>query len=532
MNASATRVGHWWAAGGVLLLAVAFRLYGLSGEMPPDSLVYAQHAWNLADGSFRLATDSWYAHRFPVFTPAAPLYSWFGVGAITTNTWPLVLSLGQIVFAMLVGWKLFGRGAGLLSGLLLAVYPLDVIEAGRLLPDMVMGGLVGWAGALWMLTTCVRPGGRKGVLLLAGICLALAVVVRPYALLLVVYLAADSWIRRVPGRSLLWVLAGMAAVAFPLLAVYQLETGDFLYRARVISQTYSSGVMAEDPQWLYYIAHIWSPKRLTGLLPVLLVGSAFFVLFRPDRVRGSLLLWIVLFVSFLQFGSMSLSEFVPILKRTRFLTAVSLPSAVLLGSVLAAMAGLTTARFWLYERAPRLLRPVRVALIIGGIIVFAASLWRIDLDRATKLPQVRGIEAVAAEVRQHPHTPILLDHWRSAIRLAYYLDFTEGSHYYEGADDATRMQQNRMPSGSRFGYLDWYPDASQIPEALVLLDDRVLASYRTSVSRGLTYRSGEIPDFAFQPPDYWDLILAHGGFRLYLVEPSGSSPPESSGRAP
>ncbi|NNK48641.1 MAG: hypothetical protein HKP01_07195, partial [Gemmatimonadetes bacterium] len=236
----------------VLLVALVLRLFALSGEMGPDSTVYAQYAWNLLHAEFSLDSGSWYAHRLPVFAPVSVVYSIAGVGKTSTSAWPLLVSLLQVAAAFWLGRRLFGTPAGWIAGLVLATLPLDAIEATRLMPDVIFGAFAGIAGALWM----AGPSGRRTGLG-AGVLLALATVVRPYALLLLPLFVVDAWFVDDRRRMLPWVAAGLAIVVVPLLSVYALETGDPLYRWRVVSSAYSSGVMAEGSAFEFY------PRLLT-----------------------------------------------------------------------------------------------------------------------------------------------------------------------------------------------------------------------------------------------------------------------------
>ena len=156
----------------VLALALGIRLYALVGDMSPDALVYAQHAYNLINGTFSLWPDSQYAHRLPVFTPTALLYAAFGVGKFTTHLWPLLLSLGQIVAVVWLGTRMFSPRTGVLSGALLAMFPLDVRLARQLLPDIVLGALITVSVVTWLMAFYRRPRPGRVLLLLSGVALA------------------------------------------------------------------------------------------------------------------------------------------------------------------------------------------------------------------------------------------------------------------------------------------------------------------------------------------------------------------------
>jgi 4-amino-4-deoxy-L-arabinose transferase-like glycosyltransferase len=497
---------------GVTLLAFALRWYALSGEMGPDSTVYAQYAWNVLQGDFTLGSPDQYTHRLPVFVPVSLFYALAGVGRVTTAAWPMLLSLAQVVAAFLLGRKLFGPATGVFAGLLLASFPLDAIEAGRLMPDVIMGSLIGISGAVWMASP---DRSTRWTGLASGLLLTLATAVRPYALLMLPLFVADSLVQPRLRRRLPWVGLGVLAMAAPVTAAYALTTGDPFYRAGVISAVYASGVLAEGAGLYYYPRLIWTPWHPTGLHPLLLSGSVLICLIGgPGRERVRLLAWIAAFLGFLQFGSMSLSEWVPILKRIRFLTPVSLPASVLAGSVVAGVAGWTAERRWWTSARGRL----RTALRAGALIVLAGLLalciWRIDLDRSSRVPRYEAFEAVALRVAGAD--PIIVDHWRTAIRLAYHLEFTSGAHYYRN-DDRARMDRDRQHPDARLGYLRWYPDSNDVPQSWVLIDEETLAGLRRFAGEGRTFAESDVPAWALDPPPDWSLEFEGAGLRLYRV---------------
>jgi hypothetical protein len=71
------QIAIWTAV--LLVVAFALRCYAITDDMYPDSVIYAQDAYNLLHGTFTLRDDSWYTHRLPVFAPVALAYAAWGV---------------------------------------------------------------------------------------------------------------------------------------------------------------------------------------------------------------------------------------------------------------------------------------------------------------------------------------------------------------------------------------------------------------------------------------------------------------------
>jgi hypothetical protein len=312
-----------------------------------------------------------------------------------------------------------------------------------------------------------------------------------------------------------WIAAGLAIVILPLLLWYEIDTGDPFFRVSVVSSIYGSGVIAEGARLGYYPGLMWTPWHATGLHPLLLVGCVGISVLGPGRDRLRLLAWIGAFFLFLQFGSMSLTSWVPILKRLRFLTPISLPAAVLIGSVLAGLGGWTReTRIWTPSTG-WLRWGLRTGLALGLLGLIALCIWRVDLDRGQRVPRYEAFEMVSARLLEEPTTPVFVDHWRTAIRLAHHLHFEAGAHYYHDADDRVRMDRENLPSESRLGYLRWYPAADELPAVFIVVDGEALAGAMSLASEARTYAEGDIPLYAAEPPPGWTLELEHAGLRLY-----------------
>jgi 4-amino-4-deoxy-L-arabinose transferase-like glycosyltransferase len=517
----------WVAA--VLFVGVALRLYVITDDPSPDSFIYAQHAHHLLKGTFTLRDDSWYVHRLPVFAPVAAAYAALGVNVWTTHAWPLLCSMLELILTMWLGFRLTGRSVGLVAGALLALLPLSASQAGRLLPDGVMATLLTVAAVTWIGGRERADGRSRLLMVLSGVCLALAMVIRVYAVLLVVLYIGDILRRPRTARDLLWPALGGLAVVLPLAAVYRAATGDALYPLRVVSSAYGQQLAPQAvSQLLFYPSILWHPRTEFALHAWLFAGAIVFALVRRERGHVLLLLWTLPLLLFLEFGTMSFSAYVPVFKERRFLTVLAAPLSLLAASMLCALVPWSRERL---RRAPnpRLWRAAAVA--VGAVLLLAGvadSLFVLRRDRVLYGWQSRQTRAVVALLSAEPDLPILVDHWRTASRLAYFFDFREGADLYVGADDRLRMRRDVDADRGRFQYLCWYRESGRLPAGLVVLEDSVLAdaSRADSTSTG-PFFVGEIPAYAYHPPASWRLVRRLGTWRIYRTPPAGGALPQS-----
>src|SRR5262245_36393641 len=509
----------------VIVLAIAYRLWGMTGDITYDPAVYAQDAFNLLHGTFNLNTDSWYSHRLPVFVPVAPIYAALGVGDLSTNLWPLLLSTLQILAVIWVGGRLLGGPTALLAAVLLAIHPLDVTYSGFLSPDIVQASLLTFSCAFWILGIEGRAYPSRLFLFLSGLFCALAADTRAFALLIVVFFAGYAVWTRIPWRSFAWWGLGLAAVGVPLALTYTLVAGDPLLPVRAMSSFYGNPANAEGANLLFYPRLILRLRSNNGLFSLFFAAAAVWALARRTRERLILLAWIAPILLYLQFGSMSFRAYVPVFKWERFLTPFLAPAALLSASVVMEAAPPLAVRIARMLRA-RDPAPWRRGLVAGVVLALLVnSLWIVKAHLAEHVPVGAGFKAAAQVLESDASMPILFDHWRTAIQFGYYLRFQEGSHLYEGADETRRMLRGPTTAGTRLGYLKWYESPGLLPDAFVVLDDRVLAEAERAAAADPTrskFPAKDIPIYAHDPPPSWRLLGRFGTVRVFRT--AGGTP--------
>ncbi|MBK9674760.1 MAG: glycosyltransferase family 39 protein [Betaproteobacteria bacterium] len=95
---------------------------------------------------------------------------------------PMIASLGTIVLAYLYGRYLSSDAVGLLAALLLAVFPLDVVNASLLFPDTILGACT--AFGVYLVMRSEKSKHWFAMSLVAGLVLGIAWLVKVEAILL------------------------------------------------------------------------------------------------------------------------------------------------------------------------------------------------------------------------------------------------------------------------------------------------------------------------------------------------------------
>ena len=240
----------------VLLLGLAVRLLffqGFLGMGAAHDDLFSSKAYDVVQswksGAFWAPGDPKdpLALRMGIILPTALSYLVFGVNEASMALYPLACSLISLFLTIYLGTTLFDRHTGLLAGLLLAVFPLDVLYATVLWPDTPMCTFQ--LLALLLLLKGEREGNTgitsPGMLFLAGFSVGLAYIAKVSGLLIILPMAAYLFNRRARVWAWGWVAVGLL-MGFLVETVYLwVASGDLLARIRWFNPMRDHGVPIE-----------------------------------------------------------------------------------------------------------------------------------------------------------------------------------------------------------------------------------------------------------------------------------------------
>ncbi len=502
-----------------LVIRVALFFGGVRGS---DAYAYAQYAYNIAEGRYDVMTadtQAYYGFRYAVLLPTAAAYALFGANDWSSALFPLLASLATLVLVVRLGIAWLDRETALLAGLLHAFFPLDVINATLLGPSSFIPVLsAGAMLAFWQAGRATSAGSTRAMLYLtSGICIGMASQARAVGLLLlgtIVFMTfgVSGWRARLTALGL--VGAGCVLPLALESVYYWYATGDPLYRMTAmqsVNEAVSGGFGPEyDVSWAYY------PRAMLGLdlggfawfgfFGYLAVGAVGLALARKELRRVlPLLLWAVPVFAYLEFGSMSLTRYLPIWKAYTYLSLISVPM-VLLGSY-----GLTTLCTSARSVGTRVVfQRIGLAVLLAGLAV--TSLYGSYRVRQNIQDDARPYQIVANAVQAHPQRIIYVPHERWALFLNYYLGYQTGYRFF---------QHPRGVGSGRFRDLWEEADPRELPMAYVVLHDRYLY-FDTSVRS--VGRDERLPNYVFNPPASWRTVVqeraepAYNSFVLFETD--------------
>jgi len=190
---------HGWALAGLLLLALGLRLAGLGHGLPltiphcdtPKQLAQIPHfvSGNFDPGfSYPMGHIYLYsgmislwrgitgqAEPLPELNPNHPASA--GGYILAARAIQVVLGVGCVLWLVLIGRGLWGRPAGLLAGLLLALDPIHLTYSRQVMGDVPQAFWI--LASLWAALAAARRGGWE-LLLLSGLLAGLALATKLY----------------------------------------------------------------------------------------------------------------------------------------------------------------------------------------------------------------------------------------------------------------------------------------------------------------------------------------------------------------
>jgi hypothetical protein len=127
---------YWTYFGFIVVAALLMRLACYTGLIASDDVGYSHFAQLIAQLHYKPELHH-YALRYGLIIPLGALYALFGVREWTTVLLPILASAASVPAVMLIADKLLGRRVALLTGLLVATFPLALRYATILFPEPI-----------------------------------------------------------------------------------------------------------------------------------------------------------------------------------------------------------------------------------------------------------------------------------------------------------------------------------------------------------------------------------------------------------
>jgi len=517
-----------WILCGIVLVALALRLYAFRGYFGTDDGEYARLANAMVRGNWGAFIDENYIRNFhapahlpfrtALIAPLAFLFGFFGVGELVLVSYPLLISILGVILAFVCGRYMFGVNAGLIAAAFWAVFPVDVTLATQFLPDAI-ASFYASLGVLVVLYT--RASGPRhashGLLggLAAGLLFGISWLSKESIVYLVplcgLLLIADFWTDAKKTWPL-WAGVAVASVGVLLaeMVVYGVLKGDFLLRMheneRSFMQT-KSYLFYEGSRFGWPVGGSHAKALLKRLfldgpgtillnyqflyLPFLgLLGAAYGAYWK-DRSFLIPGLWLITLVLAYDLSSSSFSAYTPLVLLDRYLHPILLPASLLTAALIVKLLGKTAAVAAGSDSRERFFWGSVVAVMVVSIAGYSVFRTVRDVDRIRSIYSVRQIAGL-----MNPTDMVYTDPLTGkALEFFWRFPSSTGLVNFEGM-----RAEDIKPGG------------------FVFVDKHRLDWLKVNVSMWLTKDYGyHEPEFSGRAPDSWTRLWRNENGTLYRV---------------
>ena len=395
--------GNRWLIPAIVALGCLLRMFLFTGLAVGDDVFYQLQAIAHAlDGTWPPEPYHWQT-RLAITLPTAAVIRLAGLHHWTMIVLPLAASTAGIYVTYRIASDFVDQRAALIATLLHAVYPLELIYATHLFPDVPVGLLQ--TLSLWFWIRGLRHD-RPADYALAGLCFGLG------------YLCRETIIMSGPAYIALWVLFGrwrrpaMSVSALVTVSIVAAEV--LLYWATTGNPQYRLDAMAAQQQSPENLALIrqsvsgggfWTDPLLMlltnqefGLFQLALIAVVVPVWRRCPHLRPLVVWWAASFL-WISYGTTVPTDYVTLQRDPRYTSVLTAPTVIVLGQMtallswrprVAAVAGLALSGIAgaMLDQGPTLIEPHRAAArsryaaeaVLEPIEYYGAR-WHSGLDR-------------------------------------------------------------------------------------------------------------------------------------------------------
>ena len=457
----------------IVLFAVIIRFLFFTGVGLSDDLLYSYYSNQISKGNFHFPTDH-HGTRIGIVYPVGFLYSLFGVNDFASALLPFIFSIGNVILIYFFGKLLFNKRIGLIASFLMAIFPLDVIFATKPMPDVPSAFFLGLG--MYLFFSAEREN-KNFKYLGCGLSLGISFLLRENAILIALFFMAYALYHRKFKWNYFLIGAGFAFWLLFEMLVFYASTGNPLYRYQAVNQHYLDIWNSENyygrgsfPSLLFhYPFMIFTNPQLGAFFPFIFIALWFCIAYRKKETYP-LIMWLVLVLAYISFGSASLSAYLPLPAVPRYIMMIEFPSMLLLSYFLSQK-----------NKLMNLLMPSVMGILLITSIMFSYIVVKADNQ------ENNYYDSLYQSVKDYPN--ILTDP-RTRMKLEYVSGYK------------TEINQ--------FDYCEENCNSYRIE------DKHVLVNYRMLDRLTFIHPTLKFPDFVKNPPD-WRIIKQNEDFVLYYA---------------
>ncbi|QDT34652.1 ArnT family glycosyltransferase [Thalassoglobus polymorphus] len=317
----------------IITAGFLIRISFFTGLAMGDDVIYAAQVLSLAHGSNpTLEQTHWTTRAGMTFLPSAILKTTGNI-QFSFVAIPLFFSTLKIAVAIIGGNILLGRKYGILSGIIMAIIPLEIIYATHFFPDIPVSCLSSLSLLFWI--HALKTDSRLSFLL-AGLCFGIGYLFRETILLDgPVYIALLVTSGRIIRPKILIATIAPLTILVIESVLFNFYHGDPLYRIdsilhqqenpanlTLISTSTAGGGFITDPLLMLLLSHEFSIFMTASLV------LAFFSI--RNLKTAPFAIWLIFGFIWQYYGTTVPTDWVPLQRDPRYSAGLTIPAAFIL----------------------------------------------------------------------------------------------------------------------------------------------------------------------------------------------------------
>jgi len=312
----------------IIIFGILLRVIFFSGYQVGDDKHYLLQAYKFSTGNFAPGENLW-SLRIGLVGPTALFFFLFGINEFSAVLFSLLCSIGSIILIYYFGKLLFDKNTGVMSAFLLSFFPLDVIFATHLYPDIPLEFFLS-LGVFFFLKG--EKTDKKIYYLLSGIFIGIAYLQRITALLIVFFfIFYILYKKRFKINHLIVAMVVLVIFIFES-CIYYFQTGNFFYQyLTIISHGINIGYpLTRGTNWIIEPLFILTTEQELGFFYYFIFPVTVYLIFKRDKNIIIPLLWIIPLFLYIFYGPVDLCEYRVLLRDARYLSVITIPGLLIL----------------------------------------------------------------------------------------------------------------------------------------------------------------------------------------------------------
>ena len=318
----------------IFIFGLFLRLIFFSGMGVSDDLAYSKYANSIGKGIDPASTLT-LSTRLGLIYPTAVSYSLFGVNDFSSVLFVLLTSIGNIILIFYFGKLLFNEKIGLMGAFLMSIFPLEIINATKLLTDVPSAFFM--ALGVYVFLYAEKKSKPVPYYLISGILIGIAYLIRESALLITLFFIIYIVYKREIKKEYFFVSLGVLIVFAVEFLILYILIGNPFYRFTTVQDFLLDAYVKVDyfgrlkfPQGLLHYPYVILTDAIISYFYIFIVIAIVYLLSIRKKDSYSLLFWFIPLLLYLSFGSASLFRYLPFKADPRYLSVITLPGILLI----------------------------------------------------------------------------------------------------------------------------------------------------------------------------------------------------------